>query len=348
VSLRRWLPYATIAVAAHLAALAALRGPASGPAPLHVVTTETDLEVEVAPEATEPAAAAALPAPSEASRTRASTAPAMGGGRETVRGTKPDGATAAEASAQPSAPAPTTNDGWSFDPRRPVDILAPEAVARAAHEGAPRVDTAAEPITGVSKTGGLAEGLDAHDASIGLGRGGPVVSALEIAAASSEAPEGNATFDVAIDASGHVSVALLGASSAAGAWAKVGAAAGASIDPNRVRIPPGAHGWHVVATVEAKVQYPNGVDPKKLGTHVEASPSLALTENKQRATVEDPPIVFKKTPGITIAHAGKVCSVAITIGLSFGSGISGGCDPSNIGSHALRVVRSHVVSEGRL
>ena len=175
-----------------------------------------------------------------------------------------------------------------------------------------------------------------------------MVSALEVAAASTEAPEGSATFDVAIDAGGHVSVALLSASAAAAAWSKVGAAAGASLDPKRVRIPPGAHGWHVVAMVEAKVQYPNGLDPKKLGTHVEASPDLALEENKHRATIEDPPIVFKKLPGVTIAHAGKVCSVAISLGLSFASGISGGCDPSNAGANPLRVVRSHIVSEGRL
>ena len=127
------------------------------------------------------------------------------------------------------------------------------------------------------------------------------------------------------------------------------AAAGASLDPKRVRIPPGARGWHVVAMVEAKVQYPNGVDPKKLGTHVSGSASPALEENKHRTSVEDAPLVFKKMPGITVAHAGKVCSVAVTLGLSFSPlGISGGCDPSNIGTHALRVVRSHVVSEGRL
>jgi hypothetical protein len=248
---------------------------------------------------------------------------------------------------------PAPSDGWTFDPRMPADVLAPNAIAQAVREAHPAAEPAGQPgaaraPTGVSKTGGLAEGLDAHDASIGLGRGGPVVSALEVAAASSEAPDGSATFDVTIDAGGRVSVALLGASASAGAWSKVGAAVRASLDPSRLRIPPGAGGWHVVATVEAKVQYPNGVDPKKLGTRVEGSSSLALEENKQRATVEDPPIVFKKTPGITVAHAGKVCSVAVTLGLSFASGISGGCDPSNIGAHTLRVVRSHVVSEGRL
>lgn len=344
MSLRRWLPYGAIALAAHLAALAVLRGPARVPTPTTTEGTTTDLDVELAPPvevtpALHPTASEEVPV------ARATSTAATRATRES-----PETHQVIEPGAQPSAMAFPSSDGWTFDPRKPSDLLAAATLAQAAREAAePRAREATrEPPTGVSRTGGLVEGLDAHDASIGLGRGGPVVSALEVAAASSEAPDGSATFDVAIDASGRVSVALLSASAAAGAWTKVGAAAGASLDPKRVRIPPGARGWHVVAMVEAKVQYPNGLDPKKLGTHVEGSTSLSLEENKHRATVEDPPIVFKKVPGITVAHAGKVCSVALTLGLSFGSGISGGCDPSNIGAHALRVVRSHVVSEGRL
>jgi len=343
VSLRRWLPYGAIALATHLATLAALRGPARAPAPASTEVTITDLDVELAPPVEAP-----LPphpsSPAEAAVVRATSTRAA----RATSDTSPGPREAAEPSALPSPTAPASSDGWTFDPRKPVDALAPTAIAQAVREARPAAEAAAEPPTGVSKTGGLAEGLDAHDASIGMGRGGPVVSALEVAAASSEAADGSATFDVAIDASGHVSVALLSATAASGAWTKVGATASASLDPKRVRIPPGARGWHVVAMVEAKVQYPNGVDPKKLGTRVEGSPSLELEENKHRATIEDPPIVFKKVPGITVAHAGKVCSLSVTLGLSFASGISGGCDPSNIGTHTLRVVRSHVVSEGRL
>lgn len=323
--------------------MVALRGPARAPAPTSTDESLPDLEVELTPPVEAPPPLPPSP-PEQAPFARATSAAVARATRESTPG--PHEAT--DPAAQPSATAPPSSDGWTFDPRKPADVLAPSAIAQAVREALPAPRAAAEAPTGVSKTGGLAEGLDAHDASIGLGRGGPVVSALEVAAASSEAPDGSATFDVAIDASGHISVALLSASAAAGAWTKVGAAAGASLDPKQVRIPPGARGWHVVAMVEAKVQYPNGLDPKKLGTHVEGSTSLSLEENKHRTTVEDPPIVFKKVPGITVAHAGKVCSVALTLGLSFGSGISGGCDPSNIGAHTLRVVRSHVVSEGRL
>jgi len=320
--------------------MVALRGPASSPAATSADLMVTDLDVE-------PAALVETPPPlppSEEALGRATSTAAARATREASPGPRE----AAEPSTQPAAIAPPSSDGWTFDPRKPADVLTTAAIAQGVHDALPAPGATTASTTGVSKTGGLAEGLDAHDASIGLGRGGPVVSALEVAAASSEAPDGSATFDVTIDAGGHVSVALLGASAASAAWTKVGAVAGASLDPKRIRIPPGAQGWHVVAMVDSKVQYPNGVDPKKLGTHVEASPSLALEENKRRATIEDPPIVFKKVPGITVAHAGKVCTVAFSLGLTFGPGISGGCDPSNIGAHPLRVVRSHVVSEGRL
>jgi hypothetical protein len=141
-------------------------------------------------------------------------------------------------------------------------------------------------------------------------------------------------------------VALLDASSASERWAKVGASLRSSLDPKRVRIPPGADGWHVVATVEANVRYPNNADPKKMGTSLEASPGR-LVEDKNRPHAHAPPFVFEKVPGVTLTHAGKVCTVRITIGLTT-SPISGGCDPSNIGANTLRVVHGHLVREGRL
>ncbi|HEY1696286.1 MAG TPA: hypothetical protein VGG39_29175 [Polyangiaceae bacterium] len=214
-------------------------------------------------------------------------------------------------------------------------------MAEASREVVPRV----EPPRTLSPTGGLAEGLDAHDSAIGLGRGGPVLSALEVAANDEGTAQGNATFDVSIDAAGRVSVSLVNASTSADAWSRVGQAMRSAIDASHVRLPPGANGWHVVARVDAKVQYPNGRQPKDLGTRVEAD-GLALGTNPRRATVGDPPIVFKKMPGITLAHSGKVCSVRIHLGL--GPPIAGGCDPSNIGAHETRVVTTRVVSEGRL
>ncbi len=209
--------------------------------------------------------------------------------------------------------------GWSLQPERGIDLTA-GAVARA-----PRPIVEAAPWEPGPTPGGVAEALDAHDSAIGMGRGGPVLTALESAAAGEDAPfEGGATFDVAIQADGHVSMALLDATSAAEGWRRIGEATGKGFDGTRVRVPPGARGWHVVVHVEAKVQYPNGLDPTKLGTKF-------VTSSK----------------GVAFVAAGKVCTVRLDLGLTLFP-ISGGCDPSNIGARPLRVVHGHIVGEGRL
>jgi hypothetical protein len=259
----------------------------------------------------------------------------------------PSSAPPSELPAQPQGPA--SDDGWSFNPSTAPELTGPNAIARAVRRGAEggqggENGSDAAP-TGVSKTGGLVEGLDARDAALGMGRGGgAVVSALELAARNDPIfIEGTATFDVGIDTSGHVTVALLNASTAAGAWTHVGEAMRGSLDAKVIRIPPGAPGWHVVATVEAKVQYPNGADPKKMGTRIIAKPPRVI-ENKHRATIGDPPIIIEG-PVLALEHTGKVCGIRLELGTT---PISGYCDPTNIGMNALRVVRGHVVSEGRL
>ena len=344
MALRRWLPHAAIAVAAHLAALAAMRlAPAPpGPAASEDGTDDMEVELDLATPTPAPSAPDTANAAPASLLARTSTGPEplalrdLGG----LPSLSPSPAPGASGPALEPAPAPA-DSGWTFNAGPAPDVLAQGAVARAVQDTVPVVPA---PTT-VSPTGGLAEGLDARDAALGLGRGGPVTSALEAATYADYDAEGKATFDVSIDSSGHVSVSLLDTSASSGAWAHVAQAMRESLSRARVRVPPGAKGWHVVATVESKIQYPNGLDPKKLGTRLEAD-GPALAENEHRANIEDPPIVFKKMPGLTLAHSGKVCSVRIHLGL--GPPIMGGCDPSNIGAHTTRVVRSHVVSEGRL
>lgn len=347
---RRWLPSGAIALAAHVAAMVAMHAPpAGGPAqPQAPETSELPFEIALVAEET-PTPPESLPAPASERTAVVQRAPA-GSGVASRDAEEPTGK-AIEGPVEPTAPtaAPpsASGDGWTFNPGKAVDVTSSGFIAQAVRP-APSPEEPAGGPTGVSTSGGLVEGLDARDLSIGLGRGGGmVVSALEAAAAGDAAPfEGRATFDVAIDASGHVSVALLNASSGAAQWARLGQATRASIDPSRLRIPPGARGWHVVADVEAKVQYPNGLDPKKLDTHVEAA-GARIVENKERDEAHQPPLLFDKTPGVTLAHAGKVCTVRVTLGLTL-TPISGGCDPSNIGARAVRVVHGHVVSEGRM
>ena len=337
---RSWIPSA-IAIAIHVGALLALRasdpgalrarpGPLAPPEPLSDV-----IEVEPLPD---PAAPSPLPSPASGSREAApaplgaklaaTRAPSEAGPVE-----QPMSAPPSELPAQPQGPAP--DDGWTFNPSTAPELTSAGAIARAVRrgaEGGQGSENGTEPAPpaprGVSKSGGLVEGLDARDAELGMGRGGgAVVSALELAARNDPSfIEGTATFDVGIDTSGHVTVALLNASSAAGAWTHVGDAMRGSLDPKVVRIPPGAPGWHVVATVEAKVQYPNGADPKKMGTHFIAKPPRVI-ENKHRATIGDPPIIIEG-PVLALEHTGKVCGIRLELGTT---PISGYCDPTNIG-----------------
>jgi hypothetical protein len=329
----RGLAYLAAAVAVHALLLLSVRDRPRVEAPSQ--TDLTVVETDVTTEAPEDVPARAAPRPEIASAARSpSSAARVAAGRER------DDREEAEArgrAREPSVEAPEQtgapdekSGGWSLQPEQPVDLTSPGVVARATRglEG----EGPQTPLTGVSATGGVAEGLDAHDAAIGMGRGGPVLAALESAASGDDAPfEGAATFDVAIQTDGHVSVALLDGAGAVGEWTKVGEATRAALDPRRVRIPPGARGWHVVVRLEAKVQYPNGLDPKKLGPRVIASST-------------GPGVLG---PSVSLAEMGKVCSVALTLGLTL-SPISGGCDPSNIGARTLRVVHGHITSEGRL
>ncbi len=239
------------------------------------------------------------------------------------------------ASPGPEASPPPAGSGegaWTFSPSRPSDVTAPGSMARAVGEIARE---ATPPPT--LDVGGLRTALDSHDVSLGLGRGGPVLSALEAASRSMDVPiEGVATFDVAIDRSGHVSVALSDASTSYEAWSKVAAAAGAAVDVTKVRIPPGARGWRVAVRIDAHVQNPDGSRPKDLGSHAEAH-GFELSKDS---------IVMKQVPGFSIATSGKVCGIGLSVQLGLPS-ITGGCNPG-APMPALRVVSGQIVGEGAL
>ena len=322
--------YLAIATAIHVALLLSMRGRPRVEAPpvLPEAAPEGDVEVDVLDrEAPAPPARGGSAPP--ASRP-ASAAGAAVASREADHGRPGPNEEAAQPEASPPPPAAS---GWVFDPRKPLDLTAPSFVASAS-----RPPSLESPPTGSSTTGGLVEGLDSEDAARGMSRSGPLLSALEDATRASDTSVlGVATFDVAVDAAGGVTVSVLEASSAFAEWSRIAVATRASIVPARIRIPPGARGWHVVARLEAKEQYPNGVDPRTLGTKL-AGTRGSIHETKDRIDVQ--------LPQATFATAGKVCSMAITVGLS--PGISGGCNPENIGAHLARVVEGRVVSEGRL
>jgi hypothetical protein len=317
VSLRRWVPYVTVAVLTHAAIFAAsghLRrsaapAPVPGP-PDHELTFDLDTSAPAPAPALTPTPAltpAITPAPTPALALASTPSPSS------------ESASSLEPSPSSSAPAPSSEgEPWTFSPTRPFDVASPDALALAARD----VAKEATPAMPTRSAGGLSEALDQRDAEMGLGRGGPVLSALEAASRSMDVPiEGWATFDIAIDTSGRVSVALTDAGKDSDAWSKVARAAGASVDPKSVRIPPGARGWHVAVRIDAKVQYPDGSRPEQLGTRFEATPGK----------VSKTSMVMEKTPGFTISTQGKVCRVALHVDLPLPS-ISGGCSLENAGA----------------
>jgi hypothetical protein len=343
--LRRWAPPCAVALLGHTALVAVvLRAPvreraAHGPEALDrsVERSEPTLEIEREPiardtrpqplPASEPLARANAPVASVASRLRVrDVSPAQG-----------EPAAAGHGEALPSGPEPPAapDEGWSFSPVQAADVTAPAFVAssvrdqasQSLHEGKPK------------PAGGLTDALDARDAQLGLGHGGPVLSALEAATRSTDAPiEGAATFDIAIDTSGRVSVAVSDASSQPEAWSKVGNSAASAVDVSRMHVPSGI-AWHVVVKIDAHLQFPDGRRPKDLKTTAGFTP-LTLSKTS---------MVVKSVPGFTVATQGKVCGVKVSLQLNaFPLNISGGCSPENAGMPASRIVSGHIVDEGRL
>ena len=332
MSYRRWIPSAALAALAHVALFAAAGRIRSPSVSVDAVLAERE---EVAFELTE----SAEPEAREVPASKPAEAPAAGrpggrGAKVAGRGAVPsiDESTAEQA---PAEPAPAASDeGWSFNPTRPADVTAPAFVAQSVRSIASE-EAARQPPP---SAGRLAEALDRRDAELGIGRGGPVLMALENASRGMDVPvEGWATFDVAIDTSGRVSVALGNVSGEQAAWARVASTAAAAVDPSRVRIPPGTRGWHVVVRVDAKVQFPDGRRPKDLGAHFEAT----------RGKLSSTSMVLEKAPGFTISYQGKVCGVGLSVSLPYPT-IGGGCNPEDAGMPAVRMVSGHIVSEGRL
>jgi hypothetical protein len=342
VSSRRWIPSAALAALAHVAVFAAagrIRPPA---VPAFTAPPERDevaLDLGEGKEAQEPQAPE-VPA-AKPSEIPAGSRPAGRGAKVAARAAVPStepGPVGEPGTAEP-APAPAaSDDGWTFNPSRPADMASPFLVAQSAR-GIASEEAAQRPPP---SAGRLAEALDQRDAELGIGRGGPVLTALENASRGMDVPaEGWATFDVAIDTSGRVSVALGSVSGEHAAWSRVASTAAAAVDPSRVRIPPGARGWHVVVRVDAKVQFPDGRRPRDLGARFEATPGKLSSTS----------MVVEKTPSFTISYQGKVCGVGLHVDplmVLMPVTIGGGCNPEDAGMPAVRMVSGHIVSEGRL
>jgi hypothetical protein len=339
-----------LACVVHVGVLVAVRAvpPKGPPAAAAEALATFDLEEEPAavpraPEGSEPVAVAAL----DVARVPGSVAPrpVPAGAASPEANAAPAAATSAQAVPDGVVTAPD-GQGWSFHAAN-VDLgIDPKkrpllAMGSGSGEAPPRPGASPGALPGgpppASTTGGLAEALDAHDVALGLGRGGAVNTAVRDAVQAANVM-GKAIFAITIDGAGAVTVGLSDASQDERGWMKVTEAIRASVTARKdqLRLPPGSSGLRIAIETEAKDQYPNGAKPKDMGTKAVA---------KGPSTVETKDHVEIVLPDVGIEHRGKVCSVGVKLIPPF---IAGGCDPSNIGSVAIRVVTARVVSESRL
>jgi len=235
----------------------------------------------------------------------------------------PDPSSSGEASGGPESAPPPASSAWTFDPmRNPTrPNIVPRSVDLVAANGG-RAAAEAPPAP-ASTTGGLIEGLDAADVSRGLGRGGPVRTAIDLAARDADAPlRGNATFSVTIFSDGAVDVQVAGNHTD---WARLVPAIREAVRKAQVQLPPNSRGLSVVVAVDAKMKYPDGYEPPKKNT-VTVQPALAVDK-----------------PWLDVRISGRRCSAAFAIAAG---GVAGGadCAPGSVG----RVVSTRIVSEGRL
>jgi hypothetical protein len=134
--------------------------------------------------------------------------------------------------------------------------------------GTPQAFRAAEPAPRArtaSTTGGVVEALAGSDRDLGLGRGGPVVSAARDEAYRAPVPnESNAKIRVVFDREGRVvSADLVEASSGGDAWREVARATARSLASRPLALPANArsNGLEVTVLLVSKVRLPSGAKP---------------------------------------------------------------------------------------
>jgi hypothetical protein len=110
----------------------------------------------------------------------------------------------------------------------------------------------------VSSTGGLQEGLEQRDRSLGLSPAGRIVAAL-YQAALVESPRGShALFAVTISRTGSVDIALGDSANSGPEWQSVAQRAAKSLREKLPRIPSNRNGVRVVLKILTEEVLPSG------------------------------------------------------------------------------------------
>jgi hypothetical protein len=242
--------------------------------------------------------------------------------------------------ARSSATSSNDADGWTLQTTRGAPNLWAGATGSLTepHDLPPRAN-AGEARRG-SRTGGLVEGLDASDSAKGLGRGGPVLSAVEDAAHSADAPgEGFAEYEVVVRRAGPIDVFLLRSNDDRDKWLEITPAIREGVSARHVLIPEGSSGMRFVVHVDAVVQFPDGKRRADLGNKTIATTGWG---GKDAPGLSSPGV-----PMVGGGHTGKVCSVGAAVAPGFVM-LGGACSPENVGSPAVRMVHGRVLSESRI
>jgi hypothetical protein len=266
-------------------------------------------------------------------RAGVSGASSRGGGRLAARASE-KGAPSMEGVPAITAP---SDDGWSFSA---IAKTAPDLVAL--NRGGYRVGMAAEDHPDVaSERPGEQKGnpfmaLEDHDVALGLGRGAPVVLAVEEAARLADTM-GTALFDVTLDGAGGVRVDL--AKSSGGdpvGWDGLRAPIARLVAQKPLHL--GGHGLRVRVEVDAVEKLADGRDVKSLGNHAAATLG-------QGGGAES--VAMKEMPNVHVEHLGKICSARLQADPT-GVSVAGGCSLENIDVPPRRIVAGREIGETRL
>jgi hypothetical protein len=182
------------------------------------------------------------------------------------------------------APAPSSASTAPWSPqilRQPGGGLAPLGLDPA---GGPRQMEAAggtgeeSAAPGSRDVGGLRTALSARDRSLGLGRGGPLIAALEDVTSGSRAPvDGAASFIVEADETGRVTaVRVANVTSDEEAWQDVASLLLAKMKNHPLRMRPGWRGLSVTLEVRSRLQLADGTNLRGVVPKTPLAARLAL------------------------------------------------------------------------
>jgi hypothetical protein len=315
-------------LAVHLVAAGAVglaRRPVSAPA---LESIAMDVEIEAPPLAPPtPAPPEPVgPAPSEAvAAVTPAVATRSNASRERAQALP--GPLPADPTAGVAPEAASSSGTWSLPPAHPLDLGIGtywKSVATNDPMPTPRAEAQPEPAPRPSPDRILRDGLDAHDRALGLGHGGPLISAAHDAASPSIAPDtGTATFDVESDATGKVVTArVVSASAEPGAWNDVAQELVRLMSAKTLHVLRDARGMRTRLRIVAERTLPSGAPY--------ARSTGAVPED---ACAGDP-----VGPG----GLGRKCRGGMPVGLSQSF------DVADIGARSSRIVRVQLLGEAAL